>query len=38
MIDIVIELKLPELFDEENPKSIVEGYVQKTKWGKIILN
>ena len=38
MIDIVMELKLPELFDNENPKVVVEGYIQKTKWGKIILN
>ena len=32
------ELKIPELFEKPNPKSVVEGYVQKTKWGKIILN
>jgi hypothetical protein len=38
MIDIVLELKIPELFEKPNPKSVVEGYVQKTKWGKIILN
>ena len=38
MIDIVMELKLPELFEKPNPKSVVEGYIQKTKWGKIILN
>jgi len=38
MIDIVLELKIPELFEEPNPKAVVEGYVQKTKWGKIILN
>jgi hypothetical protein len=38
MIDIIVELKIPELFDEENPQSVVDGYIQKTKWGKIILN
>ena len=38
MILIVIEIKIPELFEKPNPKSVVEGYVQKTKWGKIILN
>ena len=38
MIDIVLELKIPEIFEKPNPKSVVEGYVQKTKWGKIILN
>ena len=38
MIDIVLELKIPELFEKPNPKAVVEGYVQKTKWGKIILN
>jgi hypothetical protein len=38
MIDIVLELKIPELFEKPNPQSVVEGYVQKTKWGKIILN
>lgn len=38
IIDIVIELKLPELVDTLNPKAVVEGYIQKTKWGKIILN
>jgi hypothetical protein len=38
IIDIVMELKIPELFETPNPKSVVEGYIQKTKWGKIILN
>jgi len=38
MIDIVLELKIPELFEKPNPKSVIEVYVQKTKWGKIILN
>jgi hypothetical protein len=38
IIDIVIELKVPELMDTLNPQKVVEGYIQKTKWGKIILN
>ena len=38
MIDIVLELKIPELFEKPNPQEVVEGYIQKTKWGKIILN
>ena len=38
IIDIVIELKVPELMDTSNPQKVVEGYIQKTKWGKIILN
>ena len=38
IIDIVMELKIPELFKKPNPKSFVEKYVQKTKWGEIILN
>ncbi len=38
IIDIVIELKLPELVDKLNPQEIIDGYIQKTKWGKINLN
>lgn len=38
MVNIIIELKVPELIEEVNPKVIVEGIVQKTKWGDIILN
>jgi hypothetical protein len=38
MIEIVLELKAPELHDKLNPKAVIEGYVQKTKWGEIILN
>ncbi len=38
IIDIVIELKLPELVDILNPKELIDGYIQKTKWGKINLN
>ena len=36
IIDIVIELKVPELMDTLNPQKVVEGYIQKTKWGKIV--
>jgi hypothetical protein len=38
MIEIVLELKVPELVKTLNPQSVVEGFVQKTKWGEIILN
>jgi hypothetical protein len=38
MIDIVLELKAPGLLEAVNPKQEVEGFVQKTKWGEIILN
>jgi hypothetical protein len=38
MIDIVIELKAPELKEKLNPKQDIEGFIQKTKWGEIILN
>lgn len=38
IIDIVIELKVPELVETLNPKEVIEGYIQKTKWGEIILN
>ena len=38
MINIVLELKAPELIEITNPESVVEGYIQKTKWGEIILN
>ena len=38
MINIVLELKAPELIKTKTPESVVEGFVQKTKWGEIILN
>lgn len=38
IVDIVIELKMPELQEKLNPKQVVEGFVQKTKFGNIILN
>ena len=38
MIDIIIELKIPQLSKELNPENVIEGVVQKTKWGEIILN
>ena len=38
IIDIIIELKIPQLIEETNPEKIVKGVVQKTKWGEIILN
>jgi hypothetical protein len=38
MIDVVIELKAPELHQMLNPENVIEGFIQKTKWGDIILN
>jgi len=38
IIDIVIKLKMPEIVDVEESKEKVESYIQKTKWGEIILN
>jgi hypothetical protein len=38
IVEIVIELKLPELVETSNPKEVIEGYIQKTKFGNIILN
>jgi hypothetical protein len=38
MIEIVLELKAPELHKKLNTKLEVEGFVMKTKWGEIILN
>jgi len=38
IVDIVVELKMPELEERLNSKQVVEGFVQKTKFGNIILN
>lgn len=38
MVDIIIDLKVPELKNMEDPQEVVESYIQKTKWGNIILN
>jgi len=38
MIDIIIDLKIPELNENSNSKSIVEAVIQKTKWGDMNLN
>jgi hypothetical protein len=38
IVDIVVELKMPELESKLNPKEVVEGYIQRTKFGDIILN
>lgn len=38
IIEIVVELKIPELTEKLNPKQVVEGFIQKTKFGDIILN
>ena len=37
MIDIIIDLKIPEL-NQKDSKSDIDGVVQKTKWGEINLN
>jgi len=38
MVDIIIDLKVPELKSMEDPQEVVESYIQKSKWGDIILN
>lgn len=38
MVDIIIDLKVPELKNMEDPQEVVESYIQKSKWGDIILN
>lgn len=38
MVNIVIELKLPELIETEESIEKIQVFVQKTKWGDIILN
>lgn len=38
MVDIVIQLKMPELVDNEESIERIQTFVQKTKWGDIILN
>lgn len=38
MISIIIDLKAPELNQKLNFGNKVEGIVEKTKWGEIILN
>jgi hypothetical protein len=38
MVDIVIQLKMPEMVNTEESIEKIQGFVQKTKWGDIILN
>lgn len=38
MVDIVIRLKMPEMVDTEESIEKIQGFIQKTKWGNIILN
>lgn len=38
MVDIIIDLKVPDLKSMEDPQEVVESYIQKSKWGDIILN
>jgi hypothetical protein len=38
IIDVVVDLKAPELNKKLDYASKVEGFIQKTKFGDIILN
>lgn len=38
MVDIVIRLKMPEMVDSEKSIEKIQGFIQKTKWGDMILN
>jgi hypothetical protein len=38
IIDVVVELKSPELNVKQNYINVVKGFIQKTKFGDIILN
>ena len=38
MVDVVVDLKSPELHQTLNTENVIDGFIQKTKWGDIILN
>ena len=38
MVDIVIRLKMPEMVNTEESIEKIQGFIQKTKWGNMILN
>lgn len=38
IVDIIIDLKMPELLSAEESIEKIQGFIQKTKWGDIILN
>lgn len=38
MVDIVIQLKMSEIVNTEESIEKIQGFIQKTKWGDIILN
>jgi hypothetical protein len=38
MIDIVLQLKMTELVNTEESIEKIQSFIQKTKWGDIILN
>jgi tetraacyldisaccharide-1-P 4'-kinase len=38
MIDIVLQLKITELVNTEESIEKIQSFIQKTKWGDIILN
>lgn len=38
MVDIIIELKIPEINEVSKVENLINGVIQKTKWGEINLN
>ena len=38
MVDIVIQLKMPEIVSTEESIERIQGFIKKTKWGDMILN
>ena len=38
MVDIVIQLKMPEIVSTEESIERIQVFIQKTKWGDMILN
>jgi len=38
IVDIILELKIPELNNVVDPQNLIDGVIQKTKWGEINLN
>lgn len=38
IVDIIIDLKIPEINEINKIENLVNGVIQKTKWGEINLN
>ena len=38
MVDIIIELKIPEINEVSKAENLINGTIQKTKFGNINLN